>query len=150
MHLLAEIGHDGLSLIYYAADSLQVNGWINYQFEKNLPTSLKGHALAKLLEKEAFPQYASCYIFFNFKETMLVPNTFFREQHAAAMIDCIHGPQPTDAVFSEAVPAFDAMNIYRVDDYIYNTLNTKFLSAVFYHSNTLFLPYLLQQHNELF
>ena len=149
-HMLAEIGHDGLSILYYSPNPMHVRGWMNFPFEKNLATSLKGAALSDLLEREALPAFTTCHIFFNFKETMLVPQEFFKEPIASSMLDCIHGPQPTDAVFSEQVPGIEAVNVYRVDDFIYNSLNSRFLSAVFYHSNTLLLPYLLKKQVELF
>jgi hypothetical protein len=150
LHLLAEIGYHGLSLIYYSDAPLQVEGWMNFHFDKNMPSSGMGAAIDKLVEKEELPAFSSCHIFFSFKESLIVPAEYFRQADAAGMLDCLYGAQPTDAVFSEPLEAMNAVNVYRVDDQLYNTLNSRFLSAVFYHSNTLLLPYLQRLGVELF
>jgi hypothetical protein len=149
-HLLIEIGQEGLSIIYYSIAPFQVEGWMNFHFDKNQPSSQMAAAVDELLEKESLPPLNSCHIFFNFKESTLVPRKFFREEEAAAMLDCLYGSQPTDAVFWEPLNSIDAVNIYRVDDQLYNLLNNKFLSAVFYHSHSILLPYLLRVQEELF
>lgn len=149
-HLLVEIGQEGLSIIYYSIAPFQVDGWMNFHFDKNQPASRMAAAVEDLLQKESMPAFNTCHIFFNFKESTLVPRQFFRESETAAVLDCLYGPQPTDAVFSEPVSSMDAVNIYRVNDQLYNLLNSKFLSAVFYHSHTILLPYLLRVQEELF
>ena len=150
LHLLAEIGSEGLSLLYYATSPTSIEGWVNYQFEINMPASEMATELNQLLGKETLPEFNSCHIFFNFKECMLVPDQYFNETATASMLDCKFGAQPTDAIFSEPVDGMNAMNVYRVNDYIYNILNSRFLSAVFYHSHTLLVPFLLRQQQELF
>lgn len=150
LHFLAEIGDEGLSIIYYSIAPFRVEGWINFHFDKNQPASGMAAALSKLLENEDLPVYNSCHIFFNFKQSMSVPVEFYKESEAAAMLDCLYGAQPTDAVFSEPVNVLDAINVYRVDDQLYNLLNNKFPSAVFYHTHTLLIPYLLRLNKELF
>lgn len=123
---------------------------MNYQFEMNLPAAEMATDLNQLLGKETLPEFNSCHIFFNFKEVMLVPGQFFKDSAAASMLDCKFGEQPTDAIFSEPVEGMKAINLYRVNDYIYNILNSRFLSAVFYHSHTLLIPFLQRQQQELF
>ncbi len=150
LHLLIETGQEGVSLIYYSTAPFQVDGWMNFHFDKNQPASQIASAVKYLLENESLPAFNTCHIFFNFKESTLVPREFFREGQASAILDCLYGSQPTDAVFSEAVNAIDAVNVYRVDDQFYNLLNNKFPSAVFYHSHTVLLPYLLRVQEALY
>lgn len=123
---------------------------MNYQFEMNLPAAEMATDLNQLLGTETLPEFNSCHIFFNFKECMLVPEQYFKEPAGATMLDCKFGAQPTDAIFSEEVDGLNAINLYRVNDYIYNILNSRFLSAVFYHSHTLLIPFLKRQQEELF
>jgi hypothetical protein len=123
---------------------------MNFQFEKNMPLPGIATELNEFIGKENLPEFNSCHIFFNFKESMLVPDPYFKEAAAAAMLDCKYGPQPTDAIFSEPVEGMNAVNVYRVNDYVYNILNSRFLSAVFYHAHTLLLPFLQKQQQELY
>lgn len=150
LHMLAEIGSEGLSMLYYSVSPVKVEGWLNFQFKKNIPSPEMAAELRQLTGKEELPEFNSCHIFFNFKDSMLVPSAYFKEGTAAAMLDCKFGTQPTDAIFSEEVEGMNAMNVYRVNDYVYNILNSQFLSAVFYHSQTLLLPFLQSLKEELY
>jgi hypothetical protein len=150
LHLLAEIGSEGLSLLYYSTSPVSIEGWMNFQFEKNMPSPDMAAELNELIGKESLPEFNSCHIFFNFKESLLVPVQYFKEATAASMLECKYGAQPTDAIFSEQLEGMNAVNVYRVNDYIYNNLNSRFLSAVFYHTHTLLLPFLQRQQQELF
>ncbi len=147
-HLLAEAGRDSISLVWYSKQPLKIEGLFIYQSAKNSTDTTLAEDIQKLLATENLPHYHSSVICYNFKETLIVPGTYYNNDNSAAMLDCIYGDMPGNKYFSEKLKGMDAWNIYRVPNAIHETFSNRFFAAGTFHSNSLLIPY--QQQKEFY
>lgn len=150
LHLLIEIGWEGISFLYYAADSLKIEAVVIMQAEKNIIAAELAKEIELVLQAESPAEFASCHICYNFKETILVPASYFNESEVAAMMDCVTGIQADSITFTAPVNELNATNIFRVNAAINNILHDKFSAAHFHHTHNLLLPLLQQQQQQFF
>ncbi len=150
LHLLIEIGCEGASFIYYSTDSLKIEGLVIMQAEKNITTADLTKEIEQVLQAEQPAEFASCHICYNFKETILVPASYFNESEVGAMMDCVTGVQADSITFTAPLNELNATNIFRVNAAINNILHNKFPAAHFHHTHTLLLPLLQQEQQQLF
>lgn len=140
-HLLAEAGRDGISLVWYSKDPLKVEGLFVYHSQKNITDLTLAEELQKLFAGENLPHYQSCRICYNFKESLLVPDEYYKEQYRSRMLDCVYGDMPGNRDFSAPVKSINAMNIYRVPDAVEEALGNRFFAAETFHSNSSLIAY---------
>lgn len=150
LHLLMEVGWEGVSLLWYQSAPLIIEGLHIFKNDKLLPGTELAYQLKEIIQTQNLPSFTQCHILYNFKESMLVPDAFFIEKNISSMLDTLYGRQPVTTVFSEAIKAMDAKNIYRVPAAVDMVLRTDFPAAVFQHSNTILLPFLQQNQQQLF
>ena len=145
LHLLIEIGWEGASFIYYSTDSLKIEGLVIMQAEKNITAADLTKEIEQELQAELAAEFESCHICYNFKETILVPASYFNESEVGAMMDCVTGIQADSITFTAPLNELNATNIFRVNADINNILHTKFPAAHFHHTHTLLFPLLQQE-----
>ena len=150
LHLLIEIGWEGLSFLYYTIDPLKIEGLVIMQAEKNITAADLTKEIEQVLQAEPLAEFASCHICYNFKETILVPASYFNESEVTAMMDCVTGIQADSITFTAPVNELNATNIFRVNAALNNILHNKFPAAHFHHTHTLLLALLQQQEQQLF
>ncbi|MBC7934421.1 MAG: DUF3822 family protein [Rhizobacter sp.] len=144
-HLLAEAGRDGISLVWYSKEPLKIEGLFIYQSLKNTTDLTLAEDLQKILAGENLPHYHSCRICYNFKESLLVPAEFYKEQNSSGLLDCMYGTMPGSRYFSETINEIDATNIYRVPGEVHEALTNRFFAAQIIHSNSCLVPYTRQK-----
>ena len=150
INLLIEVGWEGASFVYYSMDPLKIEGLVIMQAEKNITAVELTNELEKLLQTEPHTEFASCHICYDFKETNLVPASYFNESEVAGMMDCVTGIQADSITFSAPVDELNATNIFRINAAINNILHNKFPEAHFHHTHNLLLPLLQKQALQLF
>lgn len=150
LHLLMEVGWEGVSLLWYNTAPLRIEGLHIFKNDTFLPGTELAYQLKEIIQTQKLPSFTQCNILYNFKESMLVPDAFFIEKNISFMLDTLYGSQPAITVFSEAIKQMDAKNIYRVPAAVDMVLQVAFPSAVFQHSNTILLPFLQQTQQQLF
>lgn len=135
-HLLAEAGRDGISLVWYSRDPLKVEGLFVYHSQKNITELTLAEEMQQLLASENLPHYHSCSICYNFKESLIVPGEYYKEQNNMQLLDCLYGEMPGSKYFSEQVKDMNATNVYRVPGAVEEALGNRFFAATTIHSNS--------------
>ena len=140
-HLLVEAGSDGISMVWYSKEPLKIEGLFIYQTSKNNTEITLGEEIQKLLAGEQLPHYNSCTISYNFKESLLVPAEYYKEENREDTLACVYGNMPGTIYFSEAVPTIDATNIYRVPASVQEAITNRFYAGQTIHSNSCLVAY---------
>ena len=135
-NLLVEAGRAGIALLWYSKDPLTVEGISVYQSQKNIADTTLAEDVQKLLASENIPHYNAVTIFYNFKETLLVPNEYYNEDSRKEMLDLVYGSLPGSQYFAEPVKGVNATNIYKVPSAVHEVLSNRFFAAATKHSNS--------------
>ena len=141
-HLLVEAGRDGVSLVWYSQNPLKIEGLFIYQAQKDLAEVSTAENIQQLLATEDLPAFHSSFICYNFKESLIVPDEYFKEQQQAELLNCVYGSMQGSRIFNEPVAGLDAVNIYRIPERVHAALSNRFASARTKHSNSLLVPFL--------
>lgn len=139
-HLLVEAGRDGVSLVWYSNAPLKIEGVFIFQSQKNITDISLAEAIQKHLASENIPHYSSVKIFYNFKESLIVPDSFYTEANSKEMLDLVYGDLPGSRYFYEPVKEMQATNIYKVSSAVHDALTNRFFAASAMHSNSCILP----------
>ena len=144
-HLLVEAGREGISLVWYSKNPLKIEGLFIYQASKNTTDFTLAEDLQKLLAAENLPHYHSCRISYNFKESLIVPALFYKEENRAGLLNCIYGDMPGHRYFTEVIKELDASNIYRVPATVHEAVTSRFFAGNIMHSNSCLVNYAKQK-----
>lgn len=151
LHMVIEQGWYGVSFAWYKNDPLSHEGILSFNFNEKISTEQAGHHLKNILETETIfnNQFRSVSIFYNFKESLLVPGKYHSDMYSNRQLNLMYGNVPDSLLKTDFInydPGIanteQIYNIYRVPEAIDRILIEKFPSASFMHSTSMQL-----QHN---
>lgn len=123
-------------MLWYSKAPTSLQGLQVYQPNGSEPDDVLSIEVQRMLANENLPHYKSCRIFFNFRESLLVPAHLKNNSSPAAFLDLLYGEDASAAVAQEAVPSLDAVHYYRVPALLKNSLSDRFFGASIQHSNS--------------
>lgn len=151
MHLLAEVGNEGVSFLFYTREPHRAEGLLAYQFDANISPRQLSEELSEIVENEPSlrQSFSSVNIIYNIREATLVPRTYHNPMVKEETLSLLFGNQKEASLFDEHVRGKDIVNVYRVSKILVDTLRELFPFSVSYHSNTLLIPKLTENDNQL-
>ncbi len=144
MHLLVEVGAEGISFLYFTKEPLKAEGVLMCQFDKNLSALQTAAAIRNLISDEASLQqsFSSVNILHNVKESTLVPDNFHHPMMKEEILTTLFGSDRQTVIFDEHIRNKNITNIYRVAKPVVELLRESFPFSSAYHTNTLLVPQL--------
>lgn len=138
-HVVMEIGEYGVSIGWYDKETLSINGVKLYQFKHNSGIDIANH-LSEIF-KDNLVQDKSTAIFFDFKESTIIPEEFYNIETDSDVLNILFGKK--DAVVkSEQLSLLNnavsekAFNVYRVEPGINSVINVFYPGCNVYHSSS--------------
>lgn len=161
LQLLIEVGSEGVAFVYYHGSPIHIAGLFIYQYDQPELTASFADDLKIFLQNEALPTFHGCSVCFNFKESSLVPNRYFKEDEKANVLDMLFGSNPNSHSFVQDVKGMQVKLVYRISQDFLSVLKHTFPNAKYFHSTPLQLSFLenktdllyaiiYQQHVKLF
>ena len=146
LHLIVEAGWYGVSFAWYKKDPLSLEGVLSYNFNERITAAELSTHLEYIIEKEPVfsSQPASVSVFYNFKESLLIPGRYFNDMHSGRQLAAIYGEvsdnilradliqQEPDIAHTEQVH-----NIYRIPQEVHTVITRNFPGAAIRHSTSM-------------
>lgn len=134
--LLIEAGRDCIAMLWYSKETSTLEGFSLYQPGELLTDDALSAAIQRLLATENFPNYDACRIFFNFKESVLIPSHLQYQQGREDLLQLMFGEDRSSVVLKEDTLSGSAINLYRVPAALNNAFNDRFYGSSVKHSNS--------------
>jgi len=130
LQLLIELGDFGVSLIWIDKLKMQIAALAVYIFEES------DDAAARVKEILNDVHTKDLKIFYNYKDSMLVPEKYYNESLNAQMLSLLFGENDDAVVRTDMITKLSMYNIYRLPSAINNYVNERFPAAAVSHSTS--------------
>lgn len=142
LHLLIEVGAEGMAFVYYHGNPIQVEGLFIYQYDQPELSASFADDLKIFLQNEALPSFDKCSVCYNFKETTLVPNLYFDEAATSDILNLLYGTNSGTESFVQDVNGIQAKLLYRISQNMIAVLKHTIPNANYFHATALQLSFL--------
>ena len=141
LHLLVEAGSYGISFIWFTKAPADIKGLAVYNFVHSVsPDEIAEEINNVLRSQPVFSELnASVTICYDFKESLLVPGEYHKEETDKAMLGLLYDSDNSSDTKTDTVRDINIFNAYAVDKRIAAVLTGKFPGAAIYHSTSLHL-----------
>jgi len=138
-NLFLEIGYEGISFVITSKSPFEVQGILIFNFDKNLTAKEIEEEINKITSSEPvlMQEYDTITINYNFPESALVPDKYFKGPETGPILSRMFGNVAGVNDFKEAIKTHSMWNVYRVDKRITETINRIYPGAVYYHSTSI-------------
>jgi hypothetical protein len=138
-NLLVEFSNDEISFLIYAHNPFAIQGFYEYQLEKNIVANEYVLAIKEIMADEPILQqaYVSVNVMYNFSTATLVPVAYFVDAEKENMLQLLFGKEDNSYCFQENVKNNDIKLVYRIPSKIYETVNDVFPKNSFAHASSL-------------
>lgn len=150
LHMLIEAGWYGVSFAWYKNDPLSLEGILSYNFNERITAGEVGSNLEYIIEKESIfsTQFESVSVFYNFKESLLVPGKYHNDAHSSGQLAIIYGTAPNSIVRTDLIQHDSGIasteqihNIYWVPSAVHTVITKSFPGAAIMHSTSMQLQH---------
>lgn len=139
LHLLVEAGDYGISFAWFTKAPCTIKGLAVYNYtDKGLPDEM-AEAIENIFRSNSVYNnvYASVTVCYDFKESLLVPETYYNATADDAMLELVYGSDNNNSTLAEPVKDLQVFNVFAVHKKIEAVLSVQFPGAVFHHATTL-------------
>ena len=139
LHLITEVGDTDISFIIFSKTPFKIEGLFSMNFEKNTLPDNYVDELKKYIHETACLQeinLTSSKIFYNFSQSLLIPEQYFIEDEKEQILDELFGQDKTRICFQESCQKQAIKNIYSVPAVIHNSFLELYPSGKFTHSTS--------------
>jgi hypothetical protein len=152
VHLLVEAGTYGISFVWFTKDPYDVRGIAVYNLtDKALPGEMADNISGILQAAPIFKKnYASVTICYDFKESLLVPETFYDAGSAEAMLNLIYASGSESNCKTEAAKDNRFVVVYAVYKKIEEILAAYFPNAEVHHATRFQLEKMYSDDNVMY
>jgi hypothetical protein len=132
--LLVEVSNNSFSYVLLSLRGMRPLVVKHFQFEH-----LKGKALAELLDEIILEDdfvanmTGETFLVYNFPESNLVPEKFFRMDINKQLTDLVYGDLEKELILSEKIPWWELHNVYRIPADVHILLQQRFTSGRYWH-----------------
>lgn len=148
VHLLIELGNQDISLLWFSKQPFAIKGLIVYQVssEENYTDVVK-----RIFEtpdcRVIHP--ATVKICFNHKESLLVPDPYFKPAIHDAILSLIYGEKDSMQINTDVIRESALHIVYRIEQSIAMLLNVYFPGALVVHSSSMQIKHVTQEDHLL-
>lgn len=137
-NLFVEIGYEGISFVITSKSPFAVQGILIFNFARDMAPKEIAEEVNKITSEEQvlMKEYETININYNFTESSLVPDKYFREEDAPLILTRLFGDSPSE-VFIDEIPDKLIRNIYRIDKKLIQTFNRIYPGSNYYHSTSI-------------
>lgn len=133
--LLIEISKVGVALLWVANNPKKIIGAEVFSLaEQESMDNLLSSILAEIRQNKNKPEKIK--LFYDTPESLLIPNTFFKNEIEAETLNLMFGEDDDTVVKSEQINELNIQHIYRISKNIESLLISNFPKAKFCHSTT--------------
>jgi Protein of unknown function (DUF3822) len=152
LHLLTEVGEDGISFVWFSKAPVEIKGLVIYNFTDGLTYAEIAAEIDSIFKSNALfnDWYASVSICYGFKESLLIPKAYNAATVIEPMLNLMYDSGNREDIKTETIEGTGILNAYAVDKKITSVLLTKFPNATCYHSNSLLLQRIRSQVQYLY
>ena len=152
LHLLVEAGCYGISFIWFTKSPGDIKGLAVYNFVNSVSPSEIAEEINNVLRSHpVFSEpNASVTICYDFKESLLVPGEYHKQQTDKAMLGLVYDSDNNSDIKTDTVRDINIFNAYAVDKKIAAVLSGKFPAAAIYHSTSLHLEKIRPSGHQLY
>lgn len=138
LHLLIEAGNYGISFIWFKKEHHAITGITVYDFTginssgeiaDTIETILRSDPSLTLLN-------ASVNVCYNFKESLLVPEVFYKPATVNSMMEIVYAEDMDSTIKSEAVNSFPVFNVFSINKRLEKMFSQYFPGATFSHATS--------------
>lgn len=142
MHLLAEAGQDEVSFLIFSKEEHLLLGFYAYSFNKHINPAEYAATLKELVEKEQGlqKQFKSVSVFYNRKQSTLMPAARFPGADKKSVCDLMFGEDERSVCFSEYIKGMNVEVMYRVPVEIRDAFQSAFPYHRALHSTACGIP----------
>ena len=138
--VLIEVGDYGAAIAWYNKETLSISGVKLYQFKNNNALEITGH-LSQIFKENNFEEKTTT-IFFDFQESVLVPDKFYNIENEDDILNLMFGIKDSIVKsekfnLSNRDKSADVINVYRIEHEVNSLVNTYFPGTKTYHSSTM-------------
>ncbi len=141
LHLLIEVGEEGISFVWYSKSPSFIQGLAVYNFPGQLGYAGIATEIDSIFRSNGLLNnwYASVTICYDFKESLLLPAEYNIPNAAEEMLSLVYDSGNMEDIKTESITTTSMLNAYAVDRKIASVLLNKFPGAVTFHSSSLLL-----------
>lgn len=146
LQMLMETGWYGVSFAWYNNDPLSVEGILSYNFNEGITGTEIGSSLESILNRESIfnNQSGSVNVFYNFKESLLIPGKYYNEENSDKQLATVFGTC-SDCINKTDIINYDfgignmqeIYNIYSIPQAVNDIISKKFPGAGIRHSTSM-------------
>lgn len=139
LHLLVEAGNYGISFIWFTKDPHTIKGISVYDFTGNNSCGEIADIIGKILQSDSLltALNASVTVCYDFKESLLVPEVYYKPATARAMLELVYADDTDCTYKTEAVRSLPVYNVYSFNKKTEEILTGYFPQASFHHATSL-------------
>ncbi|MFN8248033.1 MAG: DUF3822 family protein [Ferruginibacter sp.] len=151
LHLLIEVGEEGISFVWYSKSPSFVQGLAVYNFPDGLGYNGIAAEIDAIFRSNGLLNnwYTSVTICYDFKESLLLPAEYNIPNAAEEMLNLVYDSGDMEDIRTEPITATSMLNAYAVDKKIAAVLLNKFPEAATFHSSSLLLQKMQANGTEL-
>lgn len=139
LHLLVVPGNYGISFIWFTKAPCTVKGIAVYNYTaKDLPGEMAA-AIDNILRSNSVfnNSYASVTVCYDYKESLLVPESCYTESASDAMLEMVYASDNNSSIIAEPVKNLPVYNVFAVHKKIEAVLSVQFPGATFHHATSM-------------
>lgn len=135
LQLLIEMGDFGISLIWTDTQKKQIAALAVYVFEEE---DDKVEQISNTIKTVVIPgrDHKGLKIFYNFKESMLVPTKYYNEDLNEQMLSLLFGEDEDTVIRTDKLVRLQICNIYRLPAALDNFITSTFPQVNYFHSSS--------------
>ncbi len=133
-----EVGNVSTTMVLCTKKPFVIQGYYSFLSEDNISTNEYAAVLKQTIKNESLNDhgFAMVHIMYNYKESLLIPKQFFKDDEKETICSLMFGEEKDAYCFSEDVQGREIKNIYRVPEKVYSVLNELFPKNSFSHSTS--------------
>ena len=145
LHLLVETGSYGISFVWFTKDPYNIGGIAVYNSTEGMLREDMAAEIENILQSgPVFKKHcASVTLCYDFKESLLVPETYYDPLTAAGMLNLVYATDAASSFKTETIKRYHINNVYVVDKKIDDILSGHFPGATVHHATSLQLEKVL-------
>lgn len=130
---LIEVADHSVSFIWYRKDPWELAGLAVYHLNEPLSASAWGKLVRVETELPSNP--ARTHIVYNVKESTLVPDEFYNDDHATEILRLLFGPNQACTTHTISLSGIDARLLYRTPKALDDSLRGIYPGSLFTHAS---------------
>ena len=88
-HVLLEIAHYGISILWFKKDPLTIDAVVTYNFPEEQDSETLIKTIRDIVSQNKIDRRENVHVFYNFQESFLIPSEFMHDHTYATQLDLL-------------------------------------------------------------